>query len=165
MSEQSEIEKAKANPATKADAGLALLLAGANYRDIAKTLEYSSAHVARNAIEQVLAHTVTTDSREKMRNIQNLRYERLLRSVMAKATTPNDPDHLAYNARAQAIVDRISRMNGLDAPVQVSITPTQEHLENYTRNLMRKMGIDPDNDEEADILDSADEDNIKELDQ
>ena len=156
MAEQTKaLEEAKKSPRTKAEAGVSLLVSGASYADIAGLLEYASPKDAQFAIERALASTVTAPEKEAMFSVVHQRYERLLKSVMSRATNPKDTQHLAYNTRANAIIDRISKLHGLDAPTQVQVTPTQEYLESYTRMLQRRLGMDPDVEEEADIFDQA----------
>lgn len=151
------LEQAKKTPKTRAEAGAALLVQGASFKDIADMLDYPSPQVAKVSVERVLASTVSAPEKEAMRSVVHQRYEKLLKSVMARATNPKDAQHLAYNARANAIVDRMSKLHGLDAPTQVQITPTQEYLEEYTKELQRKMGLDPDVIEEADIFEDMGE--------
>jgi len=75
-------------------AALALRLAGAGYDEVADALGMVSAEAARVAAEQTLAHRAWQDStgREKMRQENSARLERLLRSVWTKATNPADPE-------------------------------------------------------------------------
>ena len=136
---------------------LRLAVLGHKEKDIAEMLDYSSPQVAKASVERVLASTITTPEKEAMRSVVHQRYEKLLKSVMARATNPKDSQHLAYNARANSIIDRISKLHGLDAPTQVQVTPTQEYLEEYTKELQRKMGLDPDVVEEADIFEDMGE--------
>lgn len=149
------LEEAKKDPRTRAEAGVSLLISGASYADIASLLDYASPQVAKVAVERALAGTVTPPEKEAMRSVVHQRYERLLKSVMSRATNPKDTQHLAYNARANAILDRLSKLHGLDAPTQVQVTPTQEYLEEYTRKLQSTLGLDPDVVEEADIFEYA----------
>jgi hypothetical protein len=85
--------------------------------------------------------------------LQDRRYKRLLQSVMGKAVDPKDPNHLAYNARALAIVDRISALHGLNAPQQVQITPTDQYLHEYLERMLPEAQKDRDAGE-ADIFDA-----------
>lgn len=139
---------------TKAESAVALRIAGTSYTNIAKALGYVSATRARLAVERVLASTADSpEEREQMRVLSDKRLNRLLQSVMGKAVDPRDPDHLAYNARALAITDRIMRLWGVDAPTQVQITPTDEHLQAYVARMMALARTEPEA-EEADILDA-----------
>lgn len=140
--------------ATKAEAGVALRLSGASYTQIAKTLGYSSAYRARAAVERALATSADApEERDKMRNLTSRRLNRLLQSVMGKAVDPRDTQHLAYNARALAIIDREARLWGVDAPTQVQFTPTDQHIQDYVAKITVLADADRDA-EEADIIDA-----------
>lgn len=140
--------------ATKAQMGLALKLAGASYTDIAKTAGYSSATKARIAVERVLAAAADSpEDREKMRVLTSRRINRLLQSVMGKAVDPKDPQHLAYNARALALIDREARLFGVDAPTQIQITPTDQYIQQYIEKVSPLAAASLAADE-ADILDA-----------
>lgn len=139
---------------TKAESALALRIAGTSYTNIAKALGYASSTRARLAVERVLAASADSpEDRDQQRVLNDKRLNRLLQSVMGKAIDPKDPDHLAYNARALAITDRIMRLWGVDAPAQVQITPTDEHLQAYVAQMMALARKEPEA-EEADILDA-----------
>jgi len=139
---------------TKAESALALRIAGTSYTNIAKALGYASATRARLAVERVLAASADSpEDRDQQRVLADKRLNRLLQSTMAKAVDPKDADHLAYNARALAITDRIMRLWGVDAPAQVQITPTDEHLQQYVAHMMALARTEPEA-EEADIIDA-----------
>lgn len=138
----------------KAEAAMALAISGASWSNIAKIVGYSSPTRARQAVERVLASSADSPlERDKMRVLTSRRLNRLLQSVMSKAVDPKDPQHLAYNARALALVDREAKLWGVDAPTQVQVSANDEHIQAY----MAKMGILAGADreaEEADILDA-----------
>lgn len=139
---------------TTAQAALSLKLSGASYTQIAQMLDYSSAYRARSAVERVLASAAdSAEDRDMMRELTKRRLDRLLQSVMGKAVDTSDPEHLAYNARALAIIDRSAKMYGLDAPTQVQITPTHEKVQEYLQKFTEVVGADKDA-EEADIMDA-----------
>lgn len=139
---------------TKSQMGVNLKLAGASYTEIAKIAGYSSATRARLAVEKVLAAAADSpEDREKMRVLTSKRINRLLQSVMGKAVDPKDPQHLAYNARALALVDREARLWGVDAPTQVQITPTDAYIQDYIAKVSPLAAASLAADE-ADILDA-----------
>lgn len=160
---ESELERAKRDPKTKVEAGVSLLLSGASFPDIAKMLEYKSAEHARLAVERALAAGVTLEDKDLLRKVQAGRYERLLKSVMPRATDPRDSHHLAYNARANALVDRISKLHGIDAPIQVQVTPSDEYLIAYANQMKASLGLDTNVVEEADIMEEAEIVTTKEI--
>lgn len=140
---------------TKAEAGISLRLSGASYTNIAKTLGYSSAFRARQAVEQALAKAADSpEDRDKMRVLTSRRLDRLLQSVMGKAVDPRDPEHLGYNARALAIVDRTAKLWGVDAPTQVQVSASDSQIEDYLARVRPLAAADRDA-EEADILDEG----------
>lgn len=116
---------------TRAEAALAMSIAGASWSDIQRQLGYSSPRRARLAVERVIASTVGPEDYEQAREIQRRRYKRLLQSVMSKAVDPRDRDHLAYNARALAITDRLGVLDGLNKPTQIQYTPTDQYIAEY----------------------------------
>jgi hypothetical protein len=152
--EEANADLVVAETDTKAESALALRIAGTSYTNIAKALGYASATRARLAVERVLAASADSpEERDQQRVLNDKRLNRLLQSVMGKAVDPKDPDHLAYNARALAITDRIMRLWGVDAPAQVQITPTDEHLQQYVAHMMTLARREPEA-EEADIIDA-----------
>ncbi|QWY82755.1 terminase small subunit [Arthrobacter phage SilentRX] len=149
------------NSETKAQAALTLKLFGASYTDIKNTLHYSSAYRARMAVERVLANAADSpEDRDKMRVLANKRIERLLSSVMSKAVDPRDKDHLAYNARALALIQAQGKIWGLDAPTQVQISATDADIQAYVEAIMPLAKADQRAIEgeilEADILEAED---------
>lgn len=139
----------------KAEAALALIIYGASYTKAAKIAGYSSAFRCRQAVERVLAQDArSTLDRDKMRVVTEKRLNKLLQSVMAKALDPDDPQHLAYNARAFALTDRIGKLWGVDAPTQVQITATDERIAAYVGQVRQLAGADREA-EEANILEEG----------
>lgn len=117
------------NP-TRAMAAVALRLGGAGYATIAAQLGYASERRVRDVIERALAESVdNAEDTAHMRQVQHARLERMLTSVWTRANNPKDPDHLAYSARALAIIDRENKMLGLDMPTEV----TMHHVPELTQ--------------------------------
>jgi len=137
---------------TKAEAAVTLKLYGASYTEIKNTLHYSSAYRARMAVEKALAAAADSpEDKEKMRHLINKTLDRLKASVMSKAVNPNDPQHLAYNARALAILDRQAKLWGVDAAVQIQITQSDQYIQEYLEAILPS--VKADNDQiEANIL-------------
>lgn len=150
---------------SRSQSAVALRLSGASYSDIARVLDYSTPTHARNAVERVLASTADSpESLAHLRVLQTRRLERLLQSVMSKAVDPEAEDHLAYNGRALAIIERIGKVHGVDAPTQVQFTPTDEYLTTYTNRLLEAAGLGtldadeatPEDIEDAEIIEDED---------
>lgn len=136
---------------TRQDSAVALRIAGAPYSEIARTLEYSSATQARIAVERALANTVGNESREQLRFLEARRLERLLRGLWKKATDPAQEEHLAAARTALAVIDRHSKLYGLDAPTEMVVyTPAASELEAWVSRMAQQVrGELP---EEADII-------------
>lgn len=123
--------------ATTAEAAVALFVWGASYTEIKNKLNYSSARHARIAVERALAASADSDEeRDKMRIVIGKRLNRLLGSHMSKAVDPKNPEQLAYSARVLAIIDRQAKLYGVDAPTQIQITASDDHIREYVEYMM-----------------------------
>lgn len=119
----------------KAQAAVALRLAGASYDEIATTLGYQSAGRAIAAVEGELAESVRAEDRERQREISGRRYERLIRSVWTKATTEN-PEHLVAVRTAADLITRYNNLWGLNAPTEFHVSsPTTAELERWVAQM------------------------------
>lgn len=140
---------------TQTEMAVALRIRGASYTQIARIAEYSSPTHARSAVERALASTAESpEERERMRVLVDKRLNRLLSAVMTKALDEDSPEQLAFNARALAIVDRQAKLWGLDAPTQVQITPSDQHIQDYI-NRVRQLANADSEAVEAEILEEA----------
>lgn len=121
------------DPPTRAAAAVNLRIEGASWTDIARILEYSSAQRARVAVERALAEMAESEEdREQLRWTMNQRLNRVLYSLMRRATNPKDQDHLAYVSKVLAVMDRQSKLNGLDMPTTIAVyNPSNEAIEKY----------------------------------
>lgn len=148
-----EVENAMAETMAmrQVEAAVALKLTGATYPQIAEALDMDSPGIARRAVERGLAQTIdeTTDLKG-MRALVSRQIDALLRSVWDRATDANDPEHLSYTRAALALVDRKSKLHGLDAPVVHLVNPNQNELEQWVESMAHEMGINPV--EEGDIF-------------
>lgn len=124
-------------PAKRANAAVALRLAGASFQEVADALEFVDARTARHAVEDALAASAgDAADRDTLRREAVGRLERLLRGTWAKATTPDHPEHIPAGKFALAVVDRIIRLQGLDAPSEVTIhTPTMREIDAWVANV------------------------------
>lgn len=138
---------------TRAAAAVALRVDGASWTDIAKVLDYSSAQRARGAVERALAdETASPEQVEHVRWLNARRLEKILNSVMRRATNPKDPDHLQYARMAVVIIDRHLKLYGADAPqkMQVTYTPASAELQEWVMQTARQVEAA---ESEADIID------------
>lgn len=142
-------------PGSQAEAALGLKIAGASWTTIAKTLDLSGPWEARRMVEMVLAAAAASPEKiDQQRHLHSRRLERLLSSVMPAATNPRHSDHLAYNARALAILDRIAALGGLNAPAQAVVyTPKAEEIEKYVAKFAVLAQADTEA-AEADVIDA-----------
>lgn len=122
----------------KADAAVALRIAGASWGEIATTLGYPTARLALVATERALTRQLAEpDTREQMRRMAGARLDRLLRAVWAKAINPADPEHLLAVTKAREIVDRQAKLYGLDAPTEVIVhSPTASEIEAWVSTVL-----------------------------
>ena len=125
------------DPPTRAAAAVVMATEGASYPDIANVLGYPTARHAKEAVWAAIADAgADHDNVERMRALQSQRLDRLLYSVMRRATRPSDPDHLSYTRVALAIMDRQAKLYGLDAAQQVVVyTPTQREIAEYAEKV------------------------------
>lgn len=114
----------------RANAAVSLRIAGATYGEVAETLGYASATVARDAVEHSLAQRAGEADRDSLRRTEGARLDRLLRGVWRKATDDGHPEHLAAVRTALSIIDRHIRLFGADAPQEmVHYVPTPEQID------------------------------------
>lgn len=150
-----EIEKAddRMEPKNRAAAALQLRIDGAGWGDIAKVLDFDTPADARLAVENALAlEAKSTEEIEHIRFLEARRMERILSSLMRRATNPKDPDHLAYARTAMVVIDRHTKLYGADAPQQLNVTynPAAGQIEQWVSMMARQVHGEI---EEADILD------------
>lgn len=147
----------------KANAALALALAGAEWSQIALATGYPTARAAKVAVERALEKQLDTDpnAKAKMRLMASKRLERLLMSVWPKANDAEHPEHLLANTKARELVAQWTKLHGLDAPAEVFIhNPTNDMIEEWVAKIVTHALPAV---EEDDIID-LDEDSITEID-
>lgn len=156
LRETSEAEVSVPVPTSRALACVALRLAGASYAAIAEIHELGSPSIARQVVEDALAASVDEQKDiPKMRALTSLRLERLLQSIWGPATDASNREHLNYARTALALVDRISKLHGTDAPQRVEVsTPDSERKEAWLRLALKQVGGLQAIEEEADIIDA-----------
>ena len=143
-------------PKSRAMACVALRLAGASYAAIAEVQELASPAIARQVVEEALAASVDEQKDiPKMRALTSLRLERLLQSIWGPATDATNKEHLNYARTALALVDRISKLHGTDAPQRLEVsTPDAERKEAWLRLAMQQVGGLEGIEAEAEIIDA-----------
>lgn len=121
-------------PRNRAASALQLRIDGAAFSDIAKVLEFKDAREAQAAVERALAAEYRAPNEiAQVRALQSKRIDRILYSLMRRATNPKDPDHLAYATRALAAIKQQTDLEGAAAPAKVDITynPSAQQLEQW----------------------------------
>jgi hypothetical protein len=144
--ELSEIPRdRKGRKQTRAKAALAMKIRGADYDEIAHDLNYATPGEARRAVEGLLAGLAEADGPAAwatQRNLHALRLEGLLASVFDKAIDDTDELHLSYNRRAVEIMDRISRLQGFDAPQRAVIyTPDAAEFDAVVTRVLEQSAV------------------------
>lgn len=140
-------------PISRAMSALQLRIDGAAFSDIAKVLEFTDADEARRAVDRALAATPTDMvTVEKVRDLESRRIERILVSLMKRATNPKDPDHLTYARTALAAIKQQTDLHGaaMPAKVDISYNPSAQQLEQWVGQISAAMHKDV---TEGEILD------------
>lgn len=139
---------------SRGNTAAALWVRGASLEDLVDLMGFKDVNAARRAAEAALANSLTVPEKQAAMSLVWQRYEKLLKSVMPRATNSKDSQHLPYNARANALINDQVKLLGLQAPTRVQITPDQEYLDEFIGKVQRAAGLDPDIVEEADIFDA-----------
>ena len=148
------LENAVDRSETKAEAAVALFVYGVSYTDIQKRLGYSSAHRARVAVERALAASAdSNDDRVMARHVIRKQLRRLLAAHMPQAVDIKNPNQLAYSARTLAIIDRLAKLDGADAPTQIQFSAADSEIQELVEYLIPATRKDQQA-IEADILDA-----------
>lgn len=135
----------------KANAALALALAGASWAEIAEAVGYPTARTALVAVENALEKRLDEEDKAKMRTFAGARLERLLRGIWTKAIDPENPEQLVALGRAREIIADHRRLFGLDAPAEIIVhQPTRAELEQWVAKVT---ALESPPVEELDVLD------------
>lgn len=144
-------EPEKADRQSRQEAAIGLAVAGANLTEIARVLGYASANHARQAIERGLAATVGPEQKDHLREINRRRLERVLSTLYPKATDEESEEHLAYARTFLAFADRLIRLDGLDAPTEMTIySPAEREIADWVQRMAARTQSDMP--EELDII-------------
>lgn len=139
-------------------AAVQLRVSGASFADIAATLGMSDAAAALRAVERELAAQghMNADARDRLRAETSARLEWCMSLAAERAENRQDPEQLAAIKTMVSIIDRYSRLHGLDQPTEVVVhTPTATELEQWVATMVRTTMPQL---EEADVIDLGDED-------
>jgi hypothetical protein len=100
---------------------LALKLAGASYASIADSLGYSDASGARKAVMRGLESGMQENANE----LRQIHYGRLEHLLMLLWSDVNQKDLASMNT-ALSVMDRMTKLYGLDAPAELNINAGKE---------------------------------------
>lgn len=137
---------------------LAMRFANTDWVTIADTLGLSSGEVAHQLFLDELAERIPGEAdREIMRAEASAMLRGLLGAVYPRATDPMDAEQLFAVQRATALVDRLIKLHGTDAPAEVVVhTPTTSEIDSWVRQMVgQAVGTDV---VEADVVDMGDDD-------
>ena len=123
-------------------AAVALRLEGAGFVDIAEVLDFAGPEQARLAVERGLAAEGSDEEdRQRLRLEEERRLMGLLRPLYVKATDDEDPEMIPASRAALAIIDRHSKLMGLDAPTEVVVhNPTTVEIDAWVARVMLEEG-------------------------
>lgn len=120
--------KAKDPVRTRAEAAAVMLVSGADFATIAQVMEFESPEKAREAAERALADNLDSFDKAHLRKVLTGRLEGLWRIAYNRAQNERYAAKETATKNALAILDRLSKMYGVDEPTQVvmhSATSTQ----------------------------------------
>ncbi len=119
-------------------AAVALRVRGASFAEIAELLGLEDADRAREAVERGLAaEHVDEGDRQRLRAEEEARLLRLLSGLWEKATDPEGSEHVPAARAALAVIDRHSRLLGLDAPTEVVVhNPTMDEIDSWVAEVL-----------------------------
>ena len=103
-------------------AALELKMMGVPFHEIAKVLEFPSAGAARQAVEQAIIDSGSFEGdKENMRALMGLQLDRWHQSIAGKIIDPRNAQQLEYMSMGLRLLERKSRLFGLDAPTKVEL--------------------------------------------
>jgi hypothetical protein len=141
-------------------------LAGAPFHEIAKMLEYASPGAAKAAFIAALASLHPREDWETLRQIEAMRAEQLLTRSLAMSAAdylvdkdnpeiriPNR-DKLKWHEQAGKDLMLHATITGAKAPVHISITPSEQELDEIVQGLLAARGELPEL--EGEVIDFED---------
>lgn len=127
-------------PVSAGAAAVQLRVQGTSYSDIAFTMGLRGPREALTLVTRELAALAADDAsedRDHLRREASAQLDHLLVGVMAKASDPDDAEHLVAVRAAVTIIDRRIRLYGLDAPTEITVhNPTQTELEQWVAQIV-----------------------------
>lgn len=136
-----ELEEVERGGWMRREAMLKAWAAGYSFAEIADRFEFSSPAVARQAIEYSLASADVVMDRDAERS----RFAKSLlshhRTAMEKTQeSESAEEQIAWMKMDVVVIDRISKLLGLDAPTQVIVTPGVAEFERMVSAVAQNAG-------------------------
>lgn len=138
------VDGKKMNVHSVGPAVLALRFRNVSFADIADQIGLGSADVAARLYYDELAERLPEGTdREALRREADAMLRGLLGPVYARATDREDPEQMFAVQRATALVDRLIKLHGLDAPSEVVVhTPTTAEIDSWVRQMVGTATVD-----------------------
>lgn len=136
----------------RARAVVGLRVRGASWVEVVRVLQLRDVQQAKELFEEGLAgdDLASADERRTHRVTEQQRIMSLLNSVWDKANDPTDPEHLPAARTALQLIDRHSKLLGLDAPTEVVVhNPTQTEIDAWVVSVLQANAVQQV--EEADV--------------
>jgi hypothetical protein len=122
----------------KANAALQLRIKLVPWDEVATILGFPNGEAALRATERALEKELRTESRDVLRLLAGRRLDTLLASLWDRATNPEDPDHLAYNAQAASRIAQYAKLMGLDAPTEMIVhSPSESEIQDFVAKVTK----------------------------
>ncbi|MFD5570453.1 hypothetical protein [Streptomyces cadmiisoli] len=133
----------RAQVAERRTKAIAMVLAGVDYDTIAERLGYASRGAAHTDVDRALSANLTSlkDKAQQLREVQAMRYQRLLAAVWPKALKGD----LKAVETAARLVDRVVKLWGLAEPDKLDLDVTGQIT---AEDLLAIVRATPDGDED-----------------
>ncbi len=155
--DRKEVERRDVRSKSAAQMATNLHLAGFNWAEIAERCEYSSARVARAAVEKVLANVYGDVDRVAARNTMTAQLDGVLKSLAPRAlhsktrsvdertgevVVRDNEWHLPYAGAFVKVLEQKAKLLGLNAPQVVALVdPEAEQFQDVLRIMASEDGL------------------------
>lgn len=140
-------------------AALELKMMGVPFHEIAKLLEFPTPGAARQAVEQAIIDSGSFEGeKETMRSLMGLQLDRWHQSIAGKIIDPRNTAQLEYMAMGLRLLERKSRLFGLDAPTKVELhNASNEEITSLIGAYQERLGLDkPEEGDPFDLVEGED---------
>lgn len=112
-------EMARNPERTRSQAAAVMLVSGADFATIAQVMDFPSQDAARLAAEKALADSFDSWDKAALKKVLTGRLEALWRVAYSRASNDRYAAKEAATGNALKIIDRLTKMYGVDEPTQV----------------------------------------------